>query len=70
MNKEIKLYAVYKGEEFIDVGTRDELCERLGMKRETFNFFKAPSYLKRIEHLKNAKMIIQLENEERENETN
>lgn len=30
------VYGVYKGDEFVDVGTADELAERLGIKKKLY----------------------------------
>lgn len=39
-------YALYRGEEFVDVGTADELAERHGIKPESVRFMSTPSFHK------------------------
>lgn len=42
------IYALYKGEEFIDMGTKKELAKKMGWKPETVGFLASPSNLKRV----------------------
>lgn len=42
-----KEYCVYKGDEFIALGTLDELSSVLGIKRESLRWMSTPSALKR-----------------------
>lgn len=37
------VYAVYRGDDFIDVGTGPELVARLGIKRATLYFLASPA---------------------------
>lgn len=41
------VYALYKGDVFIDVGTASELSERTGLKCESIIFMSSPTYRKR-----------------------
>ena len=45
-------YAIYKGDKFIDIGTAKELAEKRNVKPETIEFYASPSYLKRLEKVK------------------
>lgn len=45
-------YAIYKGDKFIDIGTAKELAEKCNVKPETIEFYASPSYLKRLEKVK------------------
>ena len=47
MSKE-NIYAVYKGDEFIDLGTKKELAKKLNIKPRSIGFMTTPSYKKRI----------------------
>lgn len=38
---------MYKGEECLAVGTSDEICEQMGIKKNTFGFMRTKTYLKR-----------------------
>lgn len=45
-------YALYKGDKFIDIGTAKELAKKCNVKPETIEFYASPSYLKRLERVK------------------
>ena len=48
MSKAPVVYAVYKGDEFITVGTALECARELGVKEETIRYKSMPSYKRRI----------------------
>jgi hypothetical protein len=54
MHKKQNVYAVYKGDEFLDLGTAEELAERMGIKPFTIRFMTYPSYQKQIEKRKQS----------------
>lgn len=41
-------YAIYKGDTFIDIGTKKELAEKFNVNEDTITFWHSPSNLKRI----------------------
>ena len=41
-------WAMYKGDEFIDMGTVQYLSEKYHVKEETIKFYSTPTYRKRI----------------------
>ena len=41
------IYAIYKGDEFIDLGTSAELAKKRGTSKETIEFKSTPTYEKR-----------------------
>ena len=49
MQQKQAYYAVYQGDTFIDLGTIQELSERMGVKPDTLKFMTYPSYHKRLE---------------------
>ena len=51
--KEEKVYAIYKGDEFIDLGTKKELAERLGVKVRTIEYLLTPAYRRKFKKSKN-----------------
>lgn len=63
MSKE-NIYAVYKGDEFIDLGTRKELAEKLNLKPDTVKFLSTPTYRKRIKNRPNALIAIKIDDDE------
>lgn len=40
-------YAVYKGDKYITEGTREEICKELGIKKNTFGFYRTKAYRRR-----------------------
>lgn len=64
MSKE-KVYAIYKGDKFIDLGTKKELAEKLNVKPETIGFLTTPIYKKRRgKNIDNALIAIRIEDDE------
>lgn len=60
--KNVDYYALYKGDELVGIGTRDELAEMLGVKRRTIYYASTPTAFKRNK----GKMLLayKLEDEE------
>lgn len=56
MNKE-KIYALYRGEKFLAIGTKKELAELLNVKVETVSFYATPAYKKRINEAKSRRLV-------------
>ena len=56
-------YAVYKGDEFICLGTAKECAEHMGIKVASLHFYLRPAYKRRIEarDAKNAIIVIKIE---------
>lgn len=54
-------YALYKGDDFLTVGSVQELSEYLNVKPETVRFFSYPSYLKRFSDDNNRLIVIKIE---------
>ena len=51
-------YALYKGDKFLALGTKEELAEYLGCKEQTINFYRTKTYQKRIEKSPNERYIV------------
>ncbi len=45
--KKQNIYALYKGDEFIDLGTTKELAEKIGVNERSIRFYSSPTYKKR-----------------------
>ncbi|RHW38723.1 hypothetical protein D1B33_07570 [Lysinibacillus yapensis] len=56
-----KIYAAYRGEEYLTDGTKEELAQYLGVKRTTIQFYMTPSWLKRTSE--RALRIVALDDE-------
>lgn len=57
MSKE-KVYALYKGEELLEIGTKKELAERFGVKVKTISFYNTPAYTKRTSSEKGRRLVV------------
>lgn len=58
------VYAVYKGDEFVDVGTIDELSSRLNKKKDFLRWLSYPTAHKRTAYDGNKMLLYKLDNEE------
>lgn len=47
-------YAMYKGEELLSMGTRDEICKEMNIKPRTFAFYRTKKYEERVKKRKNT----------------
>ena len=58
-----KLYALYKGEKCLDIGTISELAEKYKVRKETLYFYQSPTHLKRMKKSKkgNYKVLVKIE---------
>ena len=60
-----KEYALYKGDEFIDLGTKEYLAKILKVEPKTIIYLTSPTYRKRIEKSKkgisNSHIVIKIE---------
>lgn len=61
-------YAMYKGEECLAIGTREEICEQMNIKRKMFEYYRSNAYKKRLENRKcrNARVIIRIDGDDEE----
>jgi len=48
------VYALYKGEECLAIGTKEQISKELGIKKETLDYYGTKTYLKEIESRKNT----------------
>lgn len=55
----MKEYALYRGDEFLKIGTTQELADYLGVKIRTILFYASPTYLKRTNG--NGYVVIKIE---------
>ena len=57
----MKVYAMYKGEECLGIGTLRELAKELNVKYDTMYFYTTPTYKKRCKKGKNRRELIRIE---------
>lgn len=56
--KSKKVYALYKGEECLGIGTKYELSEQLGVKPYTIYFYSTPTYKKRCKGNNRRELVL------------
>jgi hypothetical protein len=54
------VYAMYKGEECLGIGTLWELEKTLKISRKTLYFYSTPTYKKRVKKSKNRRELIKI----------
>lgn len=47
MKRKLNYYALYKGDEVLTVGTKEELAKYLNVSIRTIEFYSSPTYRKR-----------------------
>lgn len=63
-------YALYKGDNFLDIGTIKELSKRYNISVKTLRWYSTPCYKNKIKNKKNIKsyVVVRIEDEEDEEE--
>lgn len=54
----MKVYAMYKGEECLGIGTLKELAEQFKVNLKTIKFYLTPTYKKRLKKGKNRRKLV------------
>ena len=57
----MKIYAMYKGEECLGIGTLKELAKELNVKEDTIRFYTTPTYKRRVKKSKNRRELVLIE---------
>jgi hypothetical protein len=57
----MKSYAIYKGDEFLCLGTAKECAKQLNVKIQTIYFWNTKTYHERVKNSKNARLAIIVE---------
>lgn len=55
------VYALYKGDDLLGIGTKKELANQLGVKISTIQFYHTPAYQSRDKNVKNRRILIKIE---------
>ncbi len=60
------IYALYKGEKLLMIGTIKEIAKHQIVKEKTVRFYQCPAHLRRNEksHIGNYKVLVKLEEED------
>lgn len=56
----MKTYALYYGDEFIDLGSRKHIAEILKVKESTVEFYTSPVWRKRHKHENEGIIVIKI----------
>lgn len=62
--KKLVEYALYKGDKFINIGTKEYLAKLLNVRKETIEFYASPTQLKRNKD--NGYVVVRIDDDERE----
>lgn len=54
MNKE---YALYKGDELLDMGTLEYLSKKFNIKKKSLLFYRSPAYKRRTSERKGRRLV-------------
>uniref|UniRef100_UPI0035A03AB6 hypothetical protein n=1 Tax=Jeotgalibaca porci TaxID=1868793 RepID=UPI0035A03AB6 len=54
----MKIYALYKGEELMSIGTIKEIAKSFGVKPRTVMFYQSPAYTKRTSESKGRRLVL------------
>lgn len=54
----VKIYALYKGEECLGIGTLEELAKHFQVNLKTIKFYLTPTYKKRLKKGKNRRELV------------
>lgn len=57
-----KIYALYKGDKFIDIGTKEYLAQLLGVTQKTIEFYAKPVQIRR--NGGNGYVVVRIEEDE------
>ena len=63
MGRHAKVYAIYKGDEFIELGTKKELSKKLKVSESTISFLASPFREEMVKNKKNLMIAIRIEND-------
>ena len=64
MRKSKVVYALYKGDTFLELGTVPELAKYLNVKESTIKFYTTKTYRKRRKGSNNSYIVIKVEDNE------
>lgn len=63
MSKE-NMYALYKGDKFIDLGTKEYLAKKLNVTPNTIYYYTTAAYRKRIKDYSKRLFVIKIEDDQ------
>lgn len=57
----VKVYAMYKGDECLGIGTLIQLAKQFNVQYRTMKFYLTPTYKKRCKKGKNRRELVRVE---------
>lgn len=57
----MRIYVLYRGDEVVDIGTRREIAERLGVTEKTITQYGCPAYLRRVENKEDVMRVVRVD---------
>lgn len=69
MGRDVKEYALYKGEDILSIGTVREIAEEQGVLIDTIKYYKTQAYQNKIakrKRTKNTRILVLLQEDEDE----
>lgn len=54
-------YALYRGDELLGIGTKEELAKQFGIKVKTIEFYHSPAYKRRGKNSNNRLNLIKID---------
>ena len=64
MGNKPSVFALYKGDTFVDVGTYAELAARTGIKKDSLRFYATAVHKKRLKNPEKGLIVVRLEEED------
>ena len=58
-------YAMYKGDEFLCIGTKEEICKQMNITPKTFGFYRTNHYKNRPTRNGNRRMIYRIDGKDK-----
>ena len=56
-----KVYAMYKGDECLGIGTLIQLAKQFNVQYKTMRFYTTPTYKRRVKKGKNRRVLVRVE---------
>ena len=61
MSRKKCIYALYRGDTFIDLGTIEELAKKEKVSEKTIQYYRTPAYRRKFKSDESRKVLIKIE---------
>lgn len=55
------VYAIYQGDEFLDLGTAEKMSKKFNVRKETITFWNSPAHKRRVKN--KGKVAVRIDDE-------